>query len=159
MNIWINALLVLVSLTSYSANAYYAPVPPMEVVHWVFKVGDKFSLATPDSSGDFCNWRFISANSGRFLTYDEGISRVEKSGVIKLKDVKYHQYYHPAIAQKYYDCMDEDQMVMIFKAKYPGQVIFFMQNKAAWQVDPHPPYYYGCNCSPTIRQFIIDVIP
>lgn len=159
MNILVNALLVLLTFTSSSTFAYYYPAPPMEVIHLVCRVGEKFSLATPDSTGDFCNWRFISANSGRFLTYDEGIDRIEKYGVIRFKEVKYHRYYRPAIAHKYYYCDEEDQMVMIFKAKRPGQVIFYMQNKEAWQIDPHPPYYYGCNCSPTIRQFVVDVIP
>ncbi len=154
-----SSLLLIVSSALWAANTTSSyPVPPMEVVHWVFYVGEKFSLATPETTGDFCSWRFISANSGRFLTYDEGIDRIESQGVIKLKDVKYHRYIRPAIAHQYYYCDQEDQMVMIFKAKRPGRVVFYMQNKEAWQIESHPPYYYGCNCSPTIRQFIIDVI-
>lgn len=153
------SLVLFLSVTAFAKTICYYPAPPMEVVHWVFRVGEKFSLATPETSGDFCSWRFISANSGRFLTYDEGIDRIESHRVIKLKDIKYHHYIRPAIAHQYYYCDQEDQMVMIFKAKYPGRVVFYMQNKEAWQIESHPPYYYGCNCSPTIRQFVIDVIP
>ena len=55
----------------------------------------------------------------------------------------------------YYDCLNEDQRIMIFKAVRPGRVIFYMQNKPSWQIQPS---HYGCYCSPTIREFIVDVI-
>lgn len=159
-----NTMRLFVLASSFVASTIAArpngwiPEPPMERVHLVFRVGEKFTIATPDSTDDFCRWRFIAYASDEFYSYQDGIDFINGSGIIKFKKYKFKQYYHTLELRPYYDCLQEDQRIMIFKAVRPGRVIFYMQNKPSWQYQKPAAYVYGCHCSPTIREFIIDVI-
>lgn len=135
----------------------WVPEPPMERVHLVYYVGEKFAIATPDSTDDFCRWRFIAYAPDEFYSDKEGIDFLNKSGMIKFKKVKFEQRCHTMELRPFYDCLQEDQRIFVFKAIRPGRVIFYMQNKPSWQYQQSTGYY-GCRCSPTIREFIIDVI-
>lgn len=155
--------LLVSSLIASAASAcvrpnVWIPTPPTEQVHLVYRVGEKFSIITPDSTDDFCKWRFIAYAPDEFYSYQDGIDFINRSGIIKFKKYKFKQIYHTLELRASYDCLQEDQRIMIFKAIRPGRVIFYMQNKPSWQLDPVAAYFYGCACSPTIREFIIDVI-
>lgn len=150
------SLLIATTIDAHPSN--WVPVPPTQQIHLVYRVGEKFSITTPDSTDDFCKWRFIAYAPDEFYSYQDGIDFINRSGIIKFKKYKFEYYFHTMELRVYYDCLQEDQRIMIFKAIRPGRVIFYMQNKPSWDYQAHPPYFYGCHCSPTIREFIIDVI-
>lgn len=155
-----------ISLTSLIISSAHAcirpgglvPLPPTEQVHLVYRVGEKFTIATPDSTDDFCRWRFIAYAPDEFYSYQEGIDFINESSIIKFKKYKFKKHSCPLALRPYYDCSQEDQRIMVFKAIQPGRVIFYLQNKPSWQYQNLPVYASGCKCSPTIREFIIDVI-
>lgn len=146
------------TIGSYARPHGWVPVPPTQQVHLVYRVGEKFTIVTPDSTDDFCRWRFIAYAPDEFYSYQDGIDFINDSGIIKFKKYKFKKYFRTLEMRSYYDCLQEDQRIMVFKAIRPGRVIFYMQNKPSWQIEPVPAYFYGCACSPTIREFIIDVI-
>ena len=83
--------LVLISSLAISGSAYsfgWIHEPPMERVHLTHYVGEKFSIITPNSTSDFCKWRFIFYAADAFYSYQEGIDFINSSGVIKLKKTK-----------------------------------------------------------------------
>ena len=153
----VSSLVVSTGLHGFGRTMGWIPEPPMERVHLVHRVGESFSIVTPDSTDDFCKWRFIFYATDAFYSYQEGIDFINGSGIIKFKRYEFDNYYHSRDQRAYYDCLQEDQRIMIFKAVRPGRVIFYMQNKPSWQIDQQSAYY-GCYCSPTIREFIIDVV-
>ena len=136
----------------------WVPAPPTERVHLVYRVGEKFAITTPDSTDDFCRWQFIAYAPDEFYTYKDGIDFINRSGIIKFKKFKFKNYFRTMELRSYYDCLKEDQRIIVFKAISPGRVIFYMQNRPSWQIESVPAYFYGCSCSPTIREFIIDII-
>lgn len=156
-------LRLLILISSFMASTMCAgwgwvPEPPMDQVHLVYYVGEKFAIATPDSTDDFCRWRFIMYAADEFYSDREGIDFLNRSGIIAFKKFEFEQRYHTMELRSFYDCMQEDQRIFVFKAIRPGRVIFYMQNKPSWQYQQSAGYFHGCRCSPTIREFIIDVI-
>lgn len=148
----------LIATNINACRAGWAPEPPMERIHLVYRVGEKFVIGSPDSTDDFCHWRFIFYESDNFYSDKQGIDFLNNSGIIKFKKHKYVTNYHTLELKSYYDCRLEDQHLMVFKGIRPGRVIFYLQNKPSWQYQHPSEYFYGCLCSPTIREFVIDII-
>ena len=129
--------------------------PKVEEIHLIYAVGDCFSLSTPcDDRGEFCRWRFISKDI--FLSDEEGIRRIEESGVIRFMNAAIDERICIALWSPDFPCDTVNQLIATFKAVKAGRVIFYVQNKPSIDYDIKQKSH-GCNCQPTIRKYIIDV--
>lgn len=117
-----------------------------------YRVGQTISIITPyDGRGDFCRWQFLF--NGRLAGYDEGVRKLEQSGLMYFAGFTVDERMCIEIISSHFPCESVDQMSMNFIATKPGKIIFYMKNRE------HQNYYnHGCDCKPTVTKFEIDIV-
>ncbi len=115
-------------------------------------VGDTISIITPyDGRGDFCRWQFLF--NGRLAGYDEGVRKLEQSGLVQFTGFTVDERVCIEIWNSHFPCESVDQMCMNFVAIKPGKIIFYMKNRQHQNYNNH-----GCDCKPTVTKFEIDIV-
>lgn len=117
-----------------------------------YRVGQTISIITPyDGRGDFCRWQFLF--NGRLAGYDEGVSKLEQSGLMQFAGFTIDERMCIEICSSHFPCESVDQMTMNFVATKPGKIIFYMKNREYQNYHNH-----GCDCKPTVTKFEIDIV-
>lgn len=117
-----------------------------------YRVGETISIITPyDARGEFCQWRFLFG--GRLASYEEGIQKLQQSGLILFTGTYIDNRYCIEIWSNDFPCDSVDQMTINFTALRPGKIIFYMKNK-----EYHNQYAHGCSCKPTVTKFEIEIV-
>lgn len=116
-----------------------------------YRIGETISIITPyDDRGAFCRWQFLF--NGRLADYQEGIRKLEQSGLVNFVGYYVDERFCVDIWSTDFPCDAVNQMTMNFIAQRPGKIIFYMKNKE------YPNYgTHGCSCKPTVTKFEIEI--